>query len=136
MCIGVPVTIDIYVHIATNIYIELAKHNAMLCISLQDNLLLSPSLLYMLKILPVMLLSSAQEKLPIRIMLNIMPITTAIMPQFIYSFIIFNDIYISIIRLQPVVFYIMLCCSALIFTHYAMLNIMLMRKLMPCFAPS
>ena len=31
-----------------------------------------------------------------------------------YSFIIFNDC-ISIVRLQPVVFYIMLCCSALIF---------------------
>ena len=34
----------------------------------------------------------------------------------LYSFIIFNDcISIVIIRLQPVVFYIMLCCSALIF---------------------
>ena len=33
-------------------------------------------------------------------------------------------------------FYIMLCCRALIFTHYAMLNIMLMRKLVPHFAPS
>ena len=41
-----------------------------------------------LKFLPIMLLSSAQ-KLPI--MLNIMPLTTAIMPQFAYDFIIFND---------------------------------------------
>ena len=75
------------------------------------------------------------KKLPV--MLNIMPIATAIMPQFIHSFIIFNDIYISIFRLQPaVVFYIMLCCSILIFTHYAMLSIMLMRKHMSHFAPS
>ena len=35
-----------------------------------------------------MLLSSAQY-LPI--MLNIVPTTTAIMPQFVYDFIIFND---------------------------------------------
>ena len=56
---------------------------------------------------PIMLLSSAQKQLPI------MLITTAIMPQFIYCFNIFNNC-ISIARLQPVVSYIMLCCSALI----------------------
>ena len=39
----------------------------------------------MLKISPIMLLSSAQN---VPIMLNIMPISTAIMPQFIYNFII------------------------------------------------
>ena len=51
--------------------------------------------------------------LPI-ITLNIMLITTTIMPQFIHmQFYYFND-YISIVRLQPVVFYIMLCCNALI----------------------
>ena len=55
----------------------------------------------MLNILPIMLLSSAQEVT--HYMLNIMPITTAIMPQFIYNFIIFND-YISLVSLQPVVF--------------------------------
>ena len=66
-------------------------------------------------------------------MLKIMPITTAIMPWFIYSFMIFNDC-ISIVRLQPVVLYIMLCCSALIFYTLAMLRVMLMRKLVPHFA--
>ena len=62
------------------------------------------------------------KKLPI--MLNIMPITTAIMPQFIYSFIIFND-YISIVRLQAVVFCIMHSCLV------TLLNIMFTRKLVP-----
>ena len=42
----------------------------------------------MLQFLPIMLLSSAQN-LPI--MLNIMPMTTATMPQSIYNFIIFNN---------------------------------------------
>ena len=37
------------------------------------------------------------KKLPI--MLNIMPMTTAMMPQFVYDFIIVND-QISIVRLQ------------------------------------
>ena len=37
------------------------------------------------------------KKLPI--MLNIMPMTTAIMPQFVYDFIIFNE-QISMVRLQ------------------------------------
>ena len=48
----------------------------------------------MLKILPIMLLSSAQK---LSIMLNILylQLLHAIMPQFIYNFIIFND-YISI----------------------------------------
>ena len=65
----------------------------------------------MLKILLIMLLSSAQ-KMPI--MLNIMPITTAIMPQFLHNFIVIND-YISMVGLQADVFYNMLCCSVLIF---------------------
>ena len=54
----------------------------------------------MLKILPIMLLSSAQK---LSIMLNILylQLLHAIMPQFIYNFIIFND-YISLVRLQPV----------------------------------
>ena len=44
----------------------------------------------MLKILPISYaFEQCSKKLPI--MLNIMPITTTIMPQFIYSFIIFND---------------------------------------------
>ena len=44
-------------------------------------------------------------------MLNIMLIITAIMPQFVWSFIIFND-YISIVRLQPVILHnAMLQCS-------------------------
>ena len=43
--------------------------------------------------------------LKIAIMLNIMPITTTVMPQFVYDFIIFND-YISIVRLQ-INFYIL-----------------------------
>ena len=51
-------------------------------------------------------------------MLNIMPITAAIMPQFIYSLIIFND-YISIVRLQPVVFVSCYAAVLLYFTHYA-----------------
>ena len=59
-------------------------------------------------------------------MLNIMPITTAIMSQF-------ND-YISIVRFHPVVLYIMLCCNALVF-YIIMFNIMLMRKLVPHFLP-
>ena len=42
----------------------------------------------MLNFLPIMLLSIAQN-LPN--MLTIMPMTTAIMPQFVYDFIIFND---------------------------------------------
>ena len=44
-------------------------------------------------------------------MLNL--IVSVIISQFLYNFIIFND-YISIDRLQPVMFYIMLCSSALI----------------------
>ena len=56
------------------------------------------------------------QKLPI--MLNIMPITTPVMPQFIYNSIIFND-YISIVGLQADVFYIMLCCSVLIFDVFS-----------------
>ena len=48
----------------------------------------------MFTILPIMLLSNAQNKLPI--MLNIIPITTAIMQQFVYNikFVIIN-VYIS-----------------------------------------
>ena len=65
----------------------------------------------MLNILPIMLLSSAQEVT--HYMLNIMPITTAIMPQFIYNFIIFND-YISLVRLQPVMFWSMSLISDLL----------------------
>ena len=50
-------------------------------------------------------------------MLNIMPMTTTIIYATVYiQFYYFND-YISIVRLQPVVFYIMLCCIA--FTYYA-----------------
>ena len=41
--------------------------------------------------LPIKLLSSAQKVASVLAMLNIMPITTAIMPQFIYNFIIFNN---------------------------------------------
>ena len=41
---------------------------------------------------------------------------------------------ISMVRLQPVVLYIMLCCSALSFILHIMFNIMLMRKLAPYFA--
>ena len=67
-------------------------------------------------------------------MLNIMSITAAIMPQFIYSLIIFND-YISIVRLQPVVFVSCYAAVLLYFTHYAQYY-MLMRKLAPHFAPS
>ena len=77
-----------------------------------DNLLkmlrLIPGLLCSI-FLPIMLLSAAQ-KLPI--MLNIMPITTAIMPQFIYNFIIFNN-YISTVRLQSVYSLIFTCCDTL-----------------------
>ena len=62
-------------------------------------------------------------------MLNIMPATTAIMPQFIHNLIIFND-YISIVRLQAVVFYIVLYCSVFILTYF-----MFMRKLLPHFVP-
>ena len=62
-----------------------------------------------------------------------MPITTAIMPWFIYVSMIFNDC-VSIVRLQPVVCYITLCCSALIFYTLAMLRVMLMRKLVSHFA--
>ena len=43
----------------------------------------------MLNFLPIMLLSNAQKYLPI--MLNIMLMTTEIMPQFVYDFILFND---------------------------------------------
>ena len=44
----------------------------------------------MLNFLPILLLSNAMlKKLPI--MLNIIPMTTAIMPQFVYDFIIYND---------------------------------------------
>ena len=50
------------------------------------------------------------------------------------SFIIFND-YISIVSLQPVVFYIMLMLQRSYILHI-MLNIILMRKLEPAFAPS
>ena len=42
----------------------------------------------MLKILPIMLLSGAQKILPF--MLNVMPMTTAIIPQFIHN-IIFSE---------------------------------------------
>ena len=56
-----------------------------------------------------------------------MPASTVIMPQFIYNLVIFND-YISIIT---VVFYSMLCCSALILD----IIIMLMRKLASHFVP-
>ena len=47
---------------------------------------LGPSLLYVLKILPIMLLSSVHCSKKLPIMLNIMPITIAIMPQFMYNF--------------------------------------------------
>ena len=55
----------------------------------------------MLKILPIMLLSSAQKDT--HYAQYYMPLSTPIMPQFVYNFITFND-YISITRLQPVVF--------------------------------
>ena len=58
-----------------------------------------------LKILFIVLLSSSQ-KLPI--MLNIIPITTSVMPQFIYNFIIFNDC-ISIVRLMSALILYTLC---------------------------
>ena len=49
----------------------------------------------MFKILPISYtFEHYTQKLPI--MLNIMPITTAIMPQFMYTFIIFNN-YIRIV---------------------------------------
>ena len=57
-----------------------------------------------------------------------MPITTAIMPQFVYNFVIYND-YISIVRFQPFELYIVLCCSALIFYILRSVLYMLMRKL-------
>ena len=68
-------------------------------------------------------------------MLNIMLITTAIMPQFIYSLITFNDCISMVgLQLQPVVlYYIMLQCSYIL---HIILSIMLMRKLVPHFAPS
>ena len=64
-------------------------------------------------------------------MLNIMPITTAIIPQFIYNFIISND-YISTARLQPV----MLCSDPLTYDLAIILNVMLIRILVPHFVPS
>ena len=66
----------------------------------------------MLKILPIMLLSIAQKSC-LAIMLNIMPATTAIMPQFIHNFIILID-YISISSLQAAMFYI---CYAAMFLY-------------------
>ena len=42
----------------------------------------------MLNFLPIMLLSNDQK---IAYMLNIIPMITAIMPQLVYNFIIFND---------------------------------------------
>ena len=65
----------------------------------------------MLKILPIMLLSTAQKGY-LSIMLNIIPTTNVIMPQFIYNFTILND-YISIVRLQAVVRY--MCYVAVFF---------------------
>ena len=56
------------------------------------------------------------KKLPI--MLNIMPITTAIMPQFVYNFIILITIIAYVVRVQTVMslfLLIMIGCSALIF---------------------
>ena len=70
------------------------------------------------------------EKLPI--MLNIMPITTAIMPKFVYNFIVFNN-QITIVRLQSVIlYYAKIQCS---YFWPFMLNIMLMRILVPHFVP-
>ena len=65
----------------------------------------------MLKILPIMLLSSAQK---VTIMLKIMLITTAIMPQFIYSFII-----LMTALAHPVVLLSCYAAVLLCFTHYA-----------------
>ena len=45
----------------------------------------------MLNFLPIIRYAFEQCSKNLRIMLNIMPITTAIMPQFVYDFIIFND---------------------------------------------
>ena len=60
-------------------------------------------------------LSSAHKR-----MLNIMLITTAIMPQFKYNSIIFN-VYISIARLQPVMFWFSLHYAVVLLnlTYYA-----------------
>ena len=49
-------------------------------------------------------------------MLNIMPMTAAIMPQFVYDFIIFND-WISKFRLQ-INFYLLFQDSLLLFLIY------------------
>ena len=52
-----------------------------------------PGLLYMLNFY-LLFFWSMLKKLPI--MLNIMPMTTAIMPEFVYDFVIFNDYIIQL----------------------------------------
>ena len=70
---------------------------------------------YYAQILPIMLLSSAQKCYPLCSILC--PYITAVMPQFIYNFIILNDC-ISIFMLQHVLYYVMLQLL-LYFTYYA-----------------
>ena len=81
-------------------------------LSLLNNAFLVRPQPIMFKILPLMLLTTAQKSYPC-IMLNIMPIATTVMLQFIYNFIIkiFNE-YINtcIVSLQSVMLCIMLCC--------------------------
>ena len=67
----------------------------------------------MLKILPITLLRSAQKIYPLY---SILYPSSLKLCHNLYAalLLLFNDCFI-IVRLQPVVFYIMLCCSALIF---------------------
>ena len=69
----------------------------------------------MVKILPIMLLSSAQKVTHYTQCYahNYCNYATVLTQSYH-----FND-YISIVRLQAVVFYIMLCCSVFILTYYA-----------------
>ena len=84
----------------------------------------------MFKILPIMLLSSAQ-KLTHFAQIIIMPITTAIMSQFIYNFIIFND-HISIVGLQVIMF--TLCYAALfLYLTYSIVLVKLVPHFVKCF---
>ena len=61
------------------------------------------------------------------IMFNIMPMTSAIIPQFVYDFIIFND------QLGSITYQFRLQCS---YFWPIMLNIMLIRKLVHPFVPN